>query len=394
MMAQGDWNPSNPPEPSAKYKITVSSSPNFAYTSGTGWYSQGQQVWIYSSAYSTNYKFKYWTKNGVEYSTQSSFDYTVESENTNFVAVYEYDPVSPAEPEGTASYRLYLNSNMAGSCCFSRTSGAKVKVGDYVSVYVYVNQGYKFLGWYNQEEKVSESTGYGFNMPDGDVTLTAHLEYSPENPADPESAPEQPVTPKIKAKDYARVYGEANPTFEYTTNTDISGTPVLTCDANETSPAGTYAIKVDRGSVEGESLSLIDGTLTVKKAPLTIQGKEYTVKQGDALPAFDLNYVGFKNNDTEECLTTLPTVSCTATSDSPEGEYVVTVSGGEAANYDITCTNGKLTITKADTGDESRKLINLSIGSSGTYVDKTRIVFNENSSLSYETACDAAKMFS
>ncbi|MBP3247069.1 MAG: hypothetical protein J6M36_04200, partial [Prevotella sp.] len=80
MMAQGDWNPSNPPEPSAKYKITVSSSPDFAYTSGTGWYSQGQQVWIYSSAYSTNYKFKYWTKNGVEYSTQNSFYYTVESE--------------------------------------------------------------------------------------------------------------------------------------------------------------------------------------------------------------------------------------------------------------------------------------------------------------------------
>ena len=394
MMAQGDWNPSNPPEPSAKYKITVSSSPDFAYTSGTGWYSQGQQVWIYSSAYSTNYKFKYWTKNGVEYSTQNSFYYTVESENTNFVAVYEYDPVSPAEPEGTASYRLYLNSNVAGSCSFNRTSGAKVKVGDYVSVYVYVNQGYKFLGWYNQEEKVSESTSYGFQMPDGDVTLTAHLEYSPENPADPESAPDQPVTPKIKAKDYTRIYGEANPTFEYTTNTDISGAPVLTCDANETSPAGTYAIKVDRGSVEGENLSLIDGTLTINKAPLTIQGKEYTVKQGDALPVFDLNYIGFKNDETADVLTTLPTVSCTATSDSPEGEYVVTVSGGEAANYDITCTNGKLTITKADTGDETRKLINLSIGSSGTYVDKTRIVFNENASLSYETACDAAKMIS
>ena len=119
MMAQGDWNPTNPPEPSAKYKITVSSSPDLAYTSGTGWYSQGQQVWIYSSAYSTNYKFKYWTKNGVEYSTQNSFYYTVESENTNFVAVYEYDPESPAEPEGTASYRLFLNSNVAGSCSFN-----------------------------------------------------------------------------------------------------------------------------------------------------------------------------------------------------------------------------------------------------------------------------------
>ena len=115
------------------------------------------------------------------------------------------------------------------------------------------------------------------------------------------------------------------------------------------------------------------------------------------MPDFDLEYIGFKNDDTKDCLTTQPTVTCTATKDSPEGEYEVTVSGGEAQNYAITCTNGKLTITKADAeeqGSESRKIINLSIGSSGNYVDKTRVVFNESAKLTYETECDASKIIS
>ena len=321
IMAQGEWNPDNPPEPSAKYKITVSSSPNYAYTSGTGWYTKGQQVWIYSSAYSENYKFKYWTKNGEQYSEQTSFNYTVESENVNFVAVYEYDPVNPAEPDGIVAYHLYLNSDVTGSCSFSRTSGAKVKEGENISVNVYVNQGYKFLGWYNGEDKVGESTYYSFTMPANDVTLTAHMEYSPESPADPESPPDQPVTTKIKAKSYERLYGETNPTFDYVTNVDISGTPVLTCEADEKSPVGTYTIKVDRGSVEGEDVVTVDGTLTVKKAKLTVQGKEYTIKQGDDIPDFELDYIGFKNEDTKDCLTTQPTVSCTATDNYPVGEY-------------------------------------------------------------------------
>ena len=91
-----------------------------------------------------------------------------------------------------------------------------------------------------------------------------------------------------------------------------------------------------------------------QKAKLTIQGKEYTIKQGDDLPDFELEYVGFKNEDTKDCLTTQPTVTCAATENSPEGEYEVTVTGGEAQNYAITCTNGKLIITKADPADDER----------------------------------------
>ena len=45
---------------------------------------------------------------------------------------------------------------------------------------------------------------------------------------------EQPCT--VTAKSYTRVYGDANPVFEYTTEgASLNGTPTITCNATETS---------------------------------------------------------------------------------------------------------------------------------------------------------------
>ena len=347
-MAQTDYNPSNPPEPSARYKIIVSASPNYGYTSGTGWFDTGSQTWISTSSYSPDYVFKYWTKNGAKYTESSSFYYTVETENVNFVAVYTYEPQSPAEPDGITSYRLYLKSNINGSCSFNRTSGEKIKSGSSVYVSAYPNAGYKFKGWYIDDDKQSDSRDFYYQMSEKDITLTAHFEYDPENPDDPQSAAGQPITTKIRAKNYTREYGEANPVFGYSSNTEITGTPTITCEATKTSPVGTYPIVVSRGSVEGEDVILVNGTLTITKAPLVIQGGNYSKKQGEENPAFVLTYSGLKNDETEAVLSTPPTVTCSAEKISPAGVYDVKVSGGTAVNYDITCTDGKLTIIEAD----------------------------------------------
>ena len=80
-MAQTGYNPCNPPEPSARYKISVSASPDYGYTSGSDWYDTGEQAWISTSSYSPDYTFKYWTKNGAKYTESNSFYYTVETEN-------------------------------------------------------------------------------------------------------------------------------------------------------------------------------------------------------------------------------------------------------------------------------------------------------------------------
>ena len=92
----------------------------------------------------------------------------------------------------------------------------------------------------------------------------------------------------------------------------------------------------------------VNGTLTIEKAPLTISGGTYTMKQGEVLPTFTATYDGFKNEETEDVLTTKPTLTTTATSASEPGDYEVTVAGAEAQNYAISYVPGTLTVGAAD----------------------------------------------
>ena len=177
----------------------------------------------------------------------------------------------------------------------------------------------------------AEAQNYNISYTKGKLTITK---------ADP-------VT--VTAKSYTRVYGEANPTFEYTTSgAALTGTPQISCAATATSPVGTYDIIVSQGSVTNYNVTYVKGTLTITKAPLTIKAGTYTKKQGEDNPTFTLTYEGFKNNETEAVLTKKPTVTCDATKGSQPGDYAVKVSGAEATNYDISYVNGVLKVTEAD----------------------------------------------
>lgn len=153
----------------------------------------------------------------------------------------------------------------------------------------------------------------------------------------------------VTAKSYTRVYGDANPTFEFTSlGATLTGTPQITCEATAMSPVGTYDIIISQGSVTNYNATYVKGTLTITKAPLTIKAGKYTKKQGEDNPVFALTYNGFKNNETRSVLEKKPTVTCEATKESEPGEYAVKVSGAEAQNYDISYVNGTLTVMEAD----------------------------------------------
>ena len=156
----------------------------------------------------------------------------------------------------------------------------------------------------------------------------------------------------VTVKNASRQYGETNPAFEYEisggTAEQLGGTIELTCEATATSGVGEYAIKAAKGTATYPNIVFVDGKLTITKAALTISGGTYSMKQGDALPEFKAVYEGFKNDETEEVLTKKPTLATTATSSSAPGEYEVTVSGAEAANYEMTYKAGNLVITNAD----------------------------------------------
>ena len=151
----------------------------------------------------------------------------------------------------------------------------------------------------------------------------------------------------VTAKSYSRVYGDANPTFEFTSvGATLGGTPIITCEATATSPVGTYDIVIAKGSISNSNVTYVNGTLTITKAPLTITAKSCTIKQGKTLPEFELEYSGLKNKETDTVFTKKPTVSTVATSNSEPGTYDITVSGAEAKNYEMKYVNGTLTITE------------------------------------------------
>ena len=152
----------------------------------------------------------------------------------------------------------------------------------------------------------------------------------------------------------SREYGDANPEFEYTVEGGaLNGTPEISSEAKPDSPIGEYTITIDKGTVTNEEVTFVGGKLTVTKAPLTISAENFTIKQGEALPAFVAAYKGFKNNETEAVLKTKPTVTCTATAASEPGKYDITVSGATADNYEISYVKGTLRIRslQAELGD-------------------------------------------
>ena len=84
--------------------------------------------------------------------------------------------------------------------------------------------------------------------------------------------------------------------------------------------------------------------VTINKANLLIYVAD-TIKQvGTENPEFEITYDSFVYGEDESVLTKQPTASTTADINSPEGEYVITVEGAEADNYEIEYREGTLTV--------------------------------------------------
>ena len=150
----------------------------------------------------------------------------------------------------------------------------------------------------------------------------------------------------LTANSYTRVYGDDNPTFEYTVSggSITSGEPTITCSATKESPVGTYDIMISQGNIHNPNVQYVNGKLTVIAAPLTISAGNYTMRQGDPMPQFTATYSGFRNYEGEEVLISKPQFACEANENSALGTYKISVSGAEAKNYAIEYVSGTLTI--------------------------------------------------
>ncbi|TVZ57378.1 putative secreted protein (Por secretion system target) [Lutibacter sp. Hel_I_33_5] len=157
------------------------------------------------------------------------------------------------------------------------------------------------------------------------------------------------------ADNKSREYGDANPAFTIAysgfknadTSDSLDTKPTASSIADTSSNVGNHDITV-AGAVDANyDITQTKGTLTISKATITATADNKTREYGDANPTFTISYSGFKNADTSDSLDTKPTASSTADTSSNVGNHDITVAGAVDANYNITQTKGKLSISKA-----------------------------------------------
>ncbi len=159
----------------------------------------------------------------------------------------------------------------------------------------------------------------------------------------------------VKVNNQTRKYGEANPEFTLSftglknneTQPQWEIYPTIGTTANIYSSVGTYPITATNAVATNYELTISNGTLTVNKATLTAKANDKSREYGDNNPQLDVTYTGFVNGESENVLTTPPSISTSATKTSNVGDYPILVSGGNANNYTFSYKQGLLTVTKA-----------------------------------------------
>lgn len=195
---------------------------------------------------------------------------------------------------------------------------------------------------------------YANNTNAGDATITVTGKGAYKESGDAQFTITK-ATLTATADDKTREYGDDNPelTFVYsgwkgTDNESVLTTvPTANTEATSASNVGEYVITVSGGEATNYNFDYTAGKLTITKAMLTVTADDKEMKKGEEVPELTIVYSGWKGTDDENVLTTPPTANTEATTASEPGEYVITVSGGEATNYDFTYVDGKLTITVA-----------------------------------------------
>lgn len=180
-----DFNPDLPTEPNTQYIVSVAADPaEGAYSlSGAGQYSPGSSITVSQSAY-TGYHFEHWTRNGLYYSSEASFNYTVNG-NVSFVAHYTLEPKigvtvrSNDESQGTVD----------GAGAYSQ--------GEQIVITATPNtaEGYTFDYWTQDGEYFGNSLSFEYTVesePTEFVAYFAYAEFNPQTPNEPST--KLPVT--------------------------------------------------------------------------------------------------------------------------------------------------------------------------------------------------------
>lgn len=119
-----------------------------------------------------------------------------------------------------------------------------------------------------------------------------------------------------------------------------ANTAIASIVANYIHITGTGTVNITANDGSGPLVQ----PLTVNKASLLIVADNKRRPRSTANPVFTTTYLGFVYGETNSVLTILPTLSTTAGTGSPTGNYIISNNGAAAANYNITNINGVLQV--------------------------------------------------
>ncbi len=230
-----------------------------------------------------------------------------------------------ANPAFTASYGGFVNGDTAaslgGSLSFTTAATAASAVGAYA-----VTPG------------GLTSANYTITFVNGTLTIT-------------------PAALTISADNQSKLYGAPLPTLTVTysgfvngdTAASLSTPPAVSTTATAASHVGSYAITAAGATAANYTITYVAGTLTVTPTVLSVTADNQTKVYGAPLPTLTVTYAGFVNGDTPASLTTVPTVTTTATPAShvAGNPYGITASGAADPDYTFIYTPGTLTVTAA-----------------------------------------------
>lgn len=144
--------------------------------------------------------------------------------------------------------------------------------------------------------------------------------------------------------------GTGDVTYTYYTDADAN-TPTTTDDnsgatSNGAAPknAGTYYVKASMAASGnyGSAESTV-ASFTITKKALNITADNKTIMFGDAAPTYTFTGKGYVNGENDSVVRA--TLACDYTQGDNAGTYTITVAA-DAANYEITCSSGTLTVAK------------------------------------------------
>ena len=164
----------------------------------------------------------------------------------------------------------------------------------------------------------------------------------------------------VAVNNLSRAYGATNPLFTVsylgfvngdTTNVLSGSLGALITSANTNIPTGNYVITNTPGTLSAANYTIgySNGVLTVTQAILTVTANIISRTYGATNPPLTVSYSGFVSGDTTNILSGSPSLATSAATNSPVGNYTITVTNGtlNAPNYTLAFVNGTLTVTQA-----------------------------------------------